>query len=323
MLSAGARARGWCSGGSAHALQTAVATLQARGISGRPCGAVHAVPVQSAALWRSGRRTRGHLPPGSHVGATAKRRLSAVAYEQGAWVQGKRREHRVYYYFVGHDGRLFLGEVLRLHALALLHAAVTASSKPARRCVALAHCSPPSPSEPSLASAAARLRCALIFGALTRCRGWAFGALDDTKIKNFTSCIKDAAFLRFFFKQLRVARPADPGHAEHGQDFPWVSPCGTEINYIRADDTPVVYDALEKARGGQDDAGGGGGGGSRSDWHISYGGGSSPAAFDPSRLTMSMRTGRLYYPHALVGHALVASPLVSCSPPPPPPLCGG
>ena len=58
----------------------------------------------------------------------------------------------------------------------------------------------------------------------------------------------------------------------------------------------VVYDLLVK-----DDTSG--------EWRISYGGAYKPQLFDASRLGMSTETGRLYYPHKLVDHALVASPL--------------
>lgn len=60
--------------------------------------------------------------------------------------------------------------------------------------------------------------------------------LDDARIKNFTSCFKDKPFLRFFFKRLRFN--ATP---RYQNEFPYVSLCGTERNYIRCDDLPIVF----------------------------------------------------------------------------------
>jgi hypothetical protein len=68
--------------------------------------------------------------------------------------------------------------------------------------------------------------------------------LDDMKHRNFTSCFKDKAFLSFFYSRLRVARSTDPGYGVYGAAFPWVSPCGAELNWIRAEDTPIVFTEL-------------------------------------------------------------------------------
>ncbi|CAH0393393.1 unnamed protein product [Bemisia tabaci] len=59
--------------------------------------------------------------------------------------------------------------------------------------------------------------------------------LDDAKMKNFTSCFKEKKFLQFFFSRLR--------RNETGRypEFPYVSPCGRERNFIRCDDLPIVF----------------------------------------------------------------------------------
>lgn len=49
----------------------------------------------------------------------------------------------------------------------------------------------------------------------------------------------DKKFLAFFFKRLRV-NSTD----RYQQDFPYISPCGRELNYIRCDDLPVVFTHL-------------------------------------------------------------------------------
>ncbi|CAH1108705.1 unnamed protein product [Psylliodes chrysocephalus] len=59
--------------------------------------------------------------------------------------------------------------------------------------------------------------------------------LDDARIKNFTSCFKEKKFLRFFFNQLKVNR------THRYEEFPYISLCGKERNYIRCDDRPIVY----------------------------------------------------------------------------------
>lgn len=60
--------------------------------------------------------------------------------------------------------------------------------------------------------------------------------MDDTRMKNFTSCFKDKPFLKFFFERLKrndTARYADT--------FPFISICGRERNFIRCDDLPIVF----------------------------------------------------------------------------------
>ena len=52
--------------------------------------------------------------------------------------------------------------------------------------------------------------------------------LDDAKVKNFISCFQDKEFLAFFFKQVKLNKTG-----RYEQDFPYVSPCGREKNYIR------------------------------------------------------------------------------------------
>lgn len=60
--------------------------------------------------------------------------------------------------------------------------------------------------------------------------------LDDARIKNFTSCFKDKHFIQFFFKRLRFNTSNRYQH-----EFPYISLCGIERNYIRCDDLPIVF----------------------------------------------------------------------------------
>ena len=59
--------------------------------------------------------------------------------------------------------------------------------------------------------------------------------LDDARMKNFTSCFKEKHFLKFFFSRLKI------NYTGRYPDFPYLSPCGKERNYIRCDDLPVVF----------------------------------------------------------------------------------
>jgi len=63
--------------------------------------------------------------------------------------------------------------------------------------------------------------------------------LDDARIKNFTSCIKDEKFLKFFISQLRPNKTN-----RYEIDFPYISLCGKEKNYVRCDDLPIVFTKL-------------------------------------------------------------------------------
>ena len=60
--------------------------------------------------------------------------------------------------------------------------------------------------------------------------------LDDARMKNFTSCFKEKQFLKFFFSRLKFN---DTGR--YYPDFPYLSPCGRERNFIRCDDLPLVF----------------------------------------------------------------------------------
>ncbi|KAH8321599.1 hypothetical protein KR074_010075, partial [Drosophila pseudoananassae] len=102
--------------------------------------------------------------------------------------------------------------------------------------------------------------------------------LDDAKMKNFTSCFKEKDFLRFFFSRLRL------NHTDrYKKDFPYISLCGRERNFIRCDDTPVVFteqltknnsEVLSYAHSGQ----------------------VLTLAYEPQKLYMDPKNGRVYHP---------------------------
>ena len=101
--------------------------------------------------------------------------------------------------------------------------------------------------------------------------------LDDAKIKNFTSCFKEKKFLIFFFNRIKCN---DTGKYE---EFPFVSHCGRERNFIRCDDLPVVYTHLQQV----DD---------KLKLTYGYADNSLSTNFDPSNLYMNPLSGRVYHP---------------------------
>lgn len=68
--------------------------------------------------------------------------------------------------------------------------------------------------------------------------------------------------------------------------YPYRSPCGKEMNFIKCADKPFVFDDLrreETAEGGE------------GRWLLSYGGGELSVPFAPAKLRISLSTGRLYH----------------------------
>lgn len=84
-------------------------------------------------------------------------------------------------------------------------------------------------------------------------------------------------FLKFFFSQLRSNETG-----RYADDFPYVSHCGRERNYIRCDDTPVVFDELVPSD-------------SANTHHLTYAGGTLSVVFEPEQLVMLPVTGRVYH----------------------------
>lgn len=103
---------------------------------------------------------------------------------------------------------------------------------------------------------------------------------DDSKMKNFTSCIKDKQFLRFFFKRLKRN-----DLLRYEKEFPYISPCGKkEINFVRCFDHPIVYTQVLKGSSGEP--------------LLSHnqGGQLLTTEFQPSEVAMDPNTGRVYHP---------------------------
>lgn len=108
--------------------------------------------------------------------------------------------------------------------------------------------------------------------------------------------LPDKSFLEFFF--LRLKRNETGRYLE----FPFLSLCGRERNFVRCDDLPVVFTHLVEAKPGQPDC-------------LIYNQGTSKMAVKllPELLCMVPATGRVYHPaphlNLVGGVGLVASHL--------------
>ncbi|XP_066920711.1 UPF0598 protein CG30010-like [Clytia hemisphaerica] len=105
--------------------------------------------------------------------------------------------------------------------------------------------------------------------------------LEGTKIRNFVTCFKDKEFLVFFFKRLRLNKTG-----KYADDFPYISRCGPEVNYIRCESKPIVFtDIIPDSQN------------SDSDQIVLNGIGDKMAySFEPSKLCMLPKNGRVYHP---------------------------
>ncbi|XP_040575027.1 UPF0598 protein CG30010 [Lepeophtheirus salmonis] len=103
--------------------------------------------------------------------------------------------------------------------------------------------------------------------------------LDDAKMKNFTSCFKEKHFLSFFFR--RIKKNTTGKYLENGFNF--ISPCGPEINFIRCEDTPIVFTHIVP----DDDE----------DLLLyNHGNEKLNVSFNPENIYMVPSSGRIYYP---------------------------
>ncbi|XP_078541648.1 UPF0598 protein C8orf82 homolog [Lissotriton helveticus] len=104
--------------------------------------------------------------------------------------------------------------------------------------------------------------------------------LDDAKVKNFITCFKEKQFLVFFFKQVKKNQSG-----RYEQEFPYISPCGRERNFIRCDDLPIVFTQLLRDEGPDEE-------------RLSFCGGGDrlTVKFEPEKLVMLPENGRVYHP---------------------------
>lgn len=107
--------------------------------------------------------------------------------------------------------------------------------------------------------------------------------LEDTRPKNIATSLKSAKFLRFFFSQAQPNTVAKCRSEEEHEflEYPFRSPCGKEMNFIKCADRPFVFEDLRR-----DDS---------DKWTLMFGGGELTMPFVPESLRISLSTGRLYH----------------------------
>lgn len=118
---------------------------------------------------------------------------------------------------------------------------------------------------------------------------------------------KDKKFLEFFFKRLK-RNTTD----HYSEDFPYISPCGREMNYIRCEDLPIVFNQLLKEDGQviQDISAYGNNSTTPSNEFLSYGGTDGlTVPFQPQKLVMLPTSGRIYHVGPVDGVGLIKSSL--------------
>jgi hypothetical protein len=102
--------------------------------------------------------------------------------------------------------------------------------------------------------------------------------LEETSPKNIATSIKDERFLDFFFSRIRRANQNEVEFLrENGasDDYPFVSRCGAETNFIRPAATPIVFHSLVN--------------------DTLFYGGSLEVPFESDRLAISKQSGKFYY----------------------------
>ncbi|KAL0894751.1 hypothetical protein ABMA27_013285 [Loxostege sticticalis] len=104
--------------------------------------------------------------------------------------------------------------------------------------------------------------------------------LDDARMKNFTSCFKEKKFLEFFFKRIRLNKSG-----RYENEFPYISLCGRERNFIRCDDVPIVYTHIITKEPSNEDF-----------MTYGYAGEILKSPFLPNKIYMLPNTGRVYHP---------------------------
>lgn len=183
-----------------------------------------------------------------------------AAMIQSAEFYAEEGRHLRWFYWIDSNGRLYTEDILPKNIATSLKSPkflefVAASARPAGRLRGR-------PGGRGRDKARAHLETR----PLSRClRPWAAGSAADLR-----RC--DAPAPRsFFFRRLR---PNDTGmHV----NYPYVSPCGKEMNFVRCADRPVVFHTLS-ADG-------------RLEW-----GASLREEFDPGSLSVCPHSGRMYHP---------------------------
>ena len=97
----------------------------------------------------------------------------------------------------------------------------------------------------------------------------------------FTHFFKEKKFLVFFFKRLRFN---ESGRYE--KEFPYLSPCGRETNYVRCDDVPLVFTHIIPDPNDS----------KQYRFCYAHTGDELFVKFEPEKMIMLPQTGRVYHP---------------------------
>lgn len=106
-------------------------------------------------------------------------------------------------------------------------------------------------------------------------------SLHKCFIKYFsTFSFPEKDFLVFFFKRLK-----ENSDSKYADEFPFISPCGHEKNYVRCDDTPIVFTHVIETDDTIPDL-------------FAYNGAGNllTVDFEPKNVCMLPQTGRVYHP---------------------------
>ena len=111
--------------------------------------------------------------------------------------------------------------------------------------------------------------------------------LEETQPKSIATSLKSPAFLDFFISNIKESTAQDLELLPEcvRVDYPYVSRCGVELNFVRPADSPIVFHSMD---------------GDTPDALQLYFAASLRQRFDPRCLAISPRTGHLY--HQLLGH---------------------
>ena len=114
--------------------------------------------------------------------------------------------------------------------------------------------------------------------------------LEETQSKTIVTSLKSPAFLDFFMANLKECTAQDLELLDPSvrEDYPYVSHCGVERNFVRPADLPIVFHSLE--------------GDVPSTLQLCFAA-SLRQRFDPRCLAISPRTGHLY--HQLLGRGTI------------------
>ncbi|XP_072013552.1 UPF0598 protein CG30010-like [Amphiura filiformis] len=115
--------------------------------------------------------------------------------------------------------------------------------------------------------------------------------MDDTKVKNFITCFKDTKFLAFFFKRLKINNKE-----RYNEQFPYLSPCGVERNFIRCDDRPIVFTQILEHDNTSPDKGEEASSECLDRLSCNFTGDKYTIPMEPEKICMLPRSGRIYHP---------------------------